>query len=217
MAKDFVWHELYDLMEEDRCPVCGLIEKRIRQAMDRFLFDSVNDRGLRKKIADAHGFCNFHAHKLKEMGDPLAHAILYTDFLEQLSMEIKQSKPKKMRAYLQREACLFCENAQTGEKSYIPVMLEGFADADFTAKYEKSGLLCAAHLVMLLEKCKWRPELARKITEINDRKYRHIIEVLAEIKRKNDYQNQHEPWTDEEKEMWRKVVSVMNDPSGIRK
>lgn len=217
MAKDFVWHELYDLMEEDRCPVCDLIEKRIRQAMDRFLFDSVNDRGLRKKIADAHGFCNFHAHKLKEMGDPLAHAILYTDFLEQLSMEIKQSKPKKMRAYLQREACLFCENAQTGEKSYIPVMLEGFTDADFTAKYEKSGLLCAAHLVMLLEKCKWKPELARKITEINDRKYRHIIEVLAEIKRKNDYQNQHEPWTDEEKEMWRKVVSVMNDPSGIRK
>ena len=56
MAKDFVWHELYDRMENDCCPVCALIEKRLHQAMDRFLFDSVNDRGLRKKIADAHGF-----------------------------------------------------------------------------------------------------------------------------------------------------------------
>ena len=52
---------------------------------------------------------------------------------------------------------------------------------------------------------------------INQKKYRHMIEVLAEIKRKNDYQNQHEPWTEEEKQMWKKVVSVMNDEAGIRK
>lgn len=217
MAKDFVWHELYDLMEENNCPVCALIEKRTAQAMDRFLFDSVNDRGLRKKMAEAHGFCNFHAHKLKEMGDPLAHAILYTDFLEQLTREMKENKPKKMKAYHHREHCLFCENAETGEKSYIPVMVEGFSDAGFVAKYEQGGLLCATHLTMFLEKCRWKQALAQKIIAINERKHQKIIEVLAEIKRKNDYQNQHEVWTEEEKLMWKKVVSVMNDGAGIRK
>lgn len=217
MAKDFVWHELYDLMVEDNCPVCSLIEKRVMQAMDRFLFDSVNDRGLRKKIADAHGFCNFHAHKLKEMGDPLAHAILYTDFLTQLGEEMKLNKPKKMACYHDRKNCMFCENARTGEKSYIPVMIEGFRDADFVAQYEKGGLLCATHLTMFLEKCRWKKEIAETVTAINQRKFDNILEVLAEIKRKNDYQNQHEVWTDEEKMMWRKVVSLMNDISGIRK
>lgn len=217
MARDFVWHELYDLMEEDNCPVCALIDKRLHQAMDRFLFDSVNDRGLRKKIAEAHGFCNFHAHRLKEMGDPLAHAILYTDFLTQLSAEMRLNKPKKMNAYLAKQGCLFCETAATGEKSYVPVMVEGFADTDFVKKYESSGLLCAAHLTQFLEKCKWKPAIAKKIIEINEKKYQHMIAVLSEIKRKNDYQNQHEVWTDEEKNMWKKVVSVMNDLSGIRK
>lgn len=217
MAKDFVWHELYDLMVEDNCPVCGLIEKRTHQAMDRFLFDSVNDRGLRKKIADAHGFCNFHAHKLKEMGDPLAHAILYTDFLDRLSVEMQQNKPKKMQAYHDRKDCLFCDNARTGEKTYIPVMIEGFHDADFVMQYEKGGLLCAVHLTMFLEKCTWKKKIAEQIIAIHQKKYEAIKMVLAEIKRKNDYQNQHEVWTDEEKMMWKKVVSVMNDVSGIRK
>ena len=217
MAKDFIWHELYDLMEDDRCPVCALIEKRTQQAMDRFLFDSVNDRGLRPKIAAAHGFCNFHAHQLREMGDPLAHAILYTDFLEQLSAEIAAGKPKKLQVYSGRTDCFFCDNARTGETSYVAVMAEGLADEAFAAKYEQGGLLCAAHTALLLAKCRWKPALAEKLIRINQKKYRHMIEVLAEIKRKNDYQNQHEPWTEEEKQMWKKVVSVMNDEAGIRK
>ena len=91
------------------------------------------------------------------------------------------------------------------------------ADAEFAAKYERGGLLCASHTALVLGKCRWKPAVAEKLVSINQKKYRHITAVLAEIKRKNDYQNQHEPWTEEEKQMWKKVVSVMNDEAGIRK
>ena len=75
MDKEQVFHELMDRMDKRCCPICEFTDYRLNEAYDRFLYDGINSPHLRYKIEKANGFCSYHAHKLRELGDPLAHAI----------------------------------------------------------------------------------------------------------------------------------------------
>lgn len=160
--------------------------------MDGFLYESVNDVTIRKNICSSSGLCNFHAYMLMEMGDPLAHALVYSDLLKKAIDNMSGVSLKQNSLYQSHNDCLFCKQAKESEDTYNIA----FADAEFKGKYISEGLLCMPHLE-LIKNLKWHE--IDKIVDISLGKYRGLINDLSEIKRKNDYRFSSEDWTEQEK------------------
>ena len=215
MDKEQVFHELMDRMEKRCCPICEFTDYRLNEAYDRFLYDGINSPHLRYKIEKANGFCSYHAHKLRELGDPLAHAILYHDFFHNVIENI--GRPKNKIRYDKHEKCFFCENVESNEDDYISAFVEFMEIEKFKEKYEENAVLCVHHLTAIKNLKFKKKKLIDYITDITLKKYRHLNENLSEIKRKNDYRHTDEEWTDEEKTAWQEAVDIFNGKEYILK
>lgn len=89
MGRDMLWYELFNGLKNNNCPICELVHKKTVQSMEGFLYESANDTAIRNKINHSNGLCNYHAYMLMERGDPLAHAIIYTDLLRKAAYNIR--------------------------------------------------------------------------------------------------------------------------------
>lgn len=217
MNRDMVWHELFDRMQNDSCPICDLIHNRTKRSMDGFLYESVNDVTLRSKICKSNGFCNYHAYMLMGMGDPLAHALIYNDLLESAIDNIRTLNLKQKNLFQSHEECMFCEQAKEGERSYLGAFIDAFEDDEFKEKYINESCLCLPHLELIKNLKKQGKNYTNKIVDISLKKYQSLINNLLEIKRKSDYRFSHEPWTEQEKSAWEKAVVAINAKRGIKK
>lgn len=219
MNKDIVFYELLDNMKDDNCPVCALIDKRIRQSMHGFLYENVNDPTIRNQLSHTLGLCNYHSTMLKNMGDPLAHALIYTDLIQNILREMDSHG--KLSEYLERDGCYFCSIARGCEETYSQAFYEAIADDDFLSQYEKSGMLCVIHLYQSLtlgeKNCRSMVKNGVKIIESTKLKYVRILTQLEEIKHKNDYRFADEEWSPGAKDAWKRAVAILNDAAGLRK
>ena len=77
MEKHLSYFALLDALKEKGCPICFLLKKNTNKSMDDFLYEQVNDSGIRKAIRDSFGFCNRHAWQLRNIGDGLGLSIIY--------------------------------------------------------------------------------------------------------------------------------------------
>jgi hypothetical protein len=214
MSRDMVWHELFDRMQNNQCPICDLIHNRTLRSMDGFLYESVNDVSTRKNISNSYGFCNSHAYMLMEMGDPLAHALIYSDLLKQAIDNMSGISLKQNNLYQSHNECLFCKQAKESEEIYIKAFTDYFIDIEFREKYVSEGMLCLPHLELIKKNKSFE---VNKIINISLEKYRSLVVNLMEIKRKSDYRFSSEIWTEQEKAAWKKAVNVINALKGIRK
>lgn len=214
MDKEAVFHELYDRMKDGKCPICDFTEFRLNEALDRFLYEGVNSPHLRYKIEKANGFCSYHAHKLLKLNDPLTHAILYHDFMHNVTENIGSRKNRTR--YDRHDGCFFCENVKRNDSDYVNAFAEFFSNEQFKEKYKNDAVLCVPHLTAV-RNLKFKGKTAEEITEITLEKYRHLNENLSEIKRKNDYRYTDEEWTEEEKTAWQKAVDIFNGKEYILK
>ncbi len=215
MAKDMVWHELYDRMEGNRCPVCELILQRTKSFMGSILYEGVNDSSVREKIKSSYGLCNYHASMLMNSGDPLAHALIYHDLIHQAIYHMNLGKYNEEA--LTHSRCIFCEQAILSEKQYLQSFADTFLDAAFRKRYEDAGMLCYPHLVLLSSLKGIRANVLEGIKKPTKQKYESMLKDLEEIQQRNDYRFSQEPWTEELKISWKKAVFITNDKTGIRK
>lgn len=213
MGRDMLWYELFDCMKNDNCPICELVHKRTVQSMDGFLYESVNDGTIRNKISHSNGLCNFHAYMLKDMGDPLAHAIIYTDLLRKAAHNIRSPNIRQALQYQSHEECLFCLQEHESESTYIKAFIVAFPDQEFKKQYQDNGLLCLPHLELV----KNSKVFSDKIMDITLEKYDILINQLQEIKRKFDYRYSTELWTEQEKTAWNRAVAAINAGRGLKK
>lgn len=215
MDKEQIFHELMDRMKDGKCPICEFTEYRMNEAFDRFLYEGVNSPHLRYKIEKANGFCSYHAHKLRELRDPLTHAILYHDFMHNVIENIGDKK-NKIR-YDKHEKCFFCENVQMNETDYTNAFAEFFENEKFREKYMGNTVLCVPHLTAIRNLKFKNRKAVKNLTEVTLKKYRHLNENLSEIKRKNDYHYTDEEWTEEAKTAWQRAVDIFNGKEYILK
>ena len=150
---------------------------------------------------------------LMNMGDPLAHALIYSDLLERaLQYTHKPNIKKQACIYQTHPDCLFCHQAAESEHVYIKAFVDAFNDDDFKARYMSGGLICIPQLI----KAERDQKNIDKITQATRKKYKNLIYQLSEIRRKNDYRFSEEPWSEQEKTAWRRAVSVINAYKGIK-
>ena len=81
VTKHTTYFNLLDALKEQGCPVCFVIKKNAQKFMDNFLYESVNDPGIRKQIKESVGFCNRHAWQLQKFGDGFGLGIVYEDIM----------------------------------------------------------------------------------------------------------------------------------------
>lgn len=219
MSKDMVFYKLFDTMTDDNCPICTLINKKVCQALDSFLYESVNDTSIRKKISQSHGLCNYHSTMLKNMGDPLAHALLYEDLIQDVLHDMSIIKKSALKNFMKHDDCPFCSIAQTCEETYSQAFYSAMSQEEFSSQYKQHGMLCVVHLSTVLsagEKCSSEKN-TNLILELTKAKYTQLTEYLKEIKIKNDYRFIGEEWSPGAKEAWKRAVAVINDTAGLRK
>ena len=196
--------QIEEAFSDYQCPICTLVETMNDNHIRILLYESVNDRSLRKRFMKEEGFCKRHAGKALEAGSPLNQAILYDALLEDILKRLEKDKPLHTQT-----PCLFCEKEKDNEAYLVGAFKDGLELTDFTEAYKSNGILCATHLekvLALLKRDRMKRETLKTVTK---EKYAKLSEVLKSIKSKHDYRNKNEAWSDAERILWKRVVHLV--------
>jgi len=214
----------FNLLEalKEGCPICYLVKKNTHKFMDDFLYESVNDPGVREDIKASSGFCNRHAWQLQKFGDGFGQAIVYNDLmnivLKQIneldeSFSIKELLKSINPGVATKKICMFCKQEIDVVERYVSVFWESFDDAEFSFHYKNSFGLCLPHLALALKKCK-NKKLGTELIDIEAVKISSLVAELKEFMRKHDYRFSKEKFG-EEGNSWIRAIEKFIGKEGI--
>jgi hypothetical protein len=219
-----VKHTTYlNLLEalKEGCPLCFLVRKTTQRLMADFLYESVNDPGIREDIKASQGFCNRHAWQLQKFGDGLGQAIIYSDLMNAVSKELKERDESVAIKELvksishrttKKRICIFCRQEKDTEERYVSVFWESFDDLEFSLHYKNSFGLCLPHLAVALKKCKSK-KFSNELVNIESQKLSNLIGELKEFMRKHDYRFSQEKFG-KEGNSWIRAVEKSTGKEG---
>ena len=204
LDKHSAFFNLKEALPEEGCPICRLQRKWTDSFLETILYESVNDKFFRSRLAKTEGFCHTHAWRIAEKNSALGGAILYKDALDRI---IRRMEGKKIAKAKGLASCLMCENEKDAESRYLSVLAAGLKeDAAFTAEFHKSDGLCFTHLNTLLEMLPGK--LRADIIRFHREKYEELSGTIGSFINKFDYRNEDRSFTDQEKNSWKKAVGI---------
>jgi hypothetical protein len=214
----------FNLLEalKEGCPICFLVKKNTHKFMDDFLYESVNDPGVRENIKASQGFCNRHAWQLQKLGDGFGQAIVYSDLINIILKQLKEvEKAVSVKELLRKinpettakKICMFCKQEIDAVERYVSVFWESFNDAEFSFHYKNSFGLCLPHLALALKKCKSK-KLGTELIDIEAVKISGLVVELKEFMRKHDYRFSKEKFG-KEGDSWIRAIEKFIGKEGI--
>ncbi len=84
ITRHMTYYNLRDAMAKPGCPICRLVSDAVARYLETFLYENVNDPGMRADLRRSNGFCPDHAGQLRDHGDALGHAIIYGDLIDRV-------------------------------------------------------------------------------------------------------------------------------------
>ncbi len=230
--KHLTYYNLIEALKEKGCPICTLLGRNTHKYMVSFLYESVNDPGVRKRIRESYGFCSRHAWQLKEIGDGLGLSIVYEDLLENTRMKIESMvqsvrsiKDLKTDPFVSgtksytrsiEKSCPVCRLEKQNSERNIAAFLESLEDSEFKKLYMQSSGLCMPHLIELLRHIKHIKNEEKQVREILHTELRKIRELSMELKefqRKHDYRFSSEGFGPE-RDSWIRAIEKMAGKEG---
>jgi len=222
-TKHTPYFNLLDALKEQGCPVCFVIRKNAQKYMDDFLYESVNDPGLRKEIKESVGFCNRHAWQFHKFGDGFGLGIVYEDLmrlvlkrlegLDGSSIPLKAILKQLDKDEQNKKSCIVCKEEKDVEGRYIAVFLENFDDSELRFAYNNSFGLCLRHLNLAIKRNK-NKKLSNEIISIEAAKLNGLISELREFLRKHDYRFSKEKFG-KEGNSWIRAIEKLIGKEGI--
>lgn len=208
-------HVLDAVEKSKNCPLCELDNASVQKHITDMFYESVNDRGLRKKLKDQKGFCAFHGELILKHGDALGIAILHIDqiqllldYLDNAGSIFSKIKKTDHTGWTDHSGCVICEVRRAAEKRHIENFIDLIDDETMKNYLEKFPGFCAKHLFKVLDKLK-KPEHVKYLSRLHAEKYKSLLADLNEFCRKNDYRFRHEP-SGNEADSWQKAVHVVS-------
>lgn len=220
-TKHTTYFNLLEALKEG-CPICFLVRKTTYKFMDDFLYENVNDPGLRQEIKVSQGFCNLHAWQLQKLGGGFGQAIVYSDLMNVVLKQLKEiDKTGSFKELLKRinpkaatsKICLFCKQEKDAQERYISVFWESFDDPEFSCHYKNSFGLCLPHLALALKKCK-NKKFGKELIDIETGNISGLISELREFMRKHDYRFSKEKFG-KEGDSWIRAIEKFIGKEGI--
>jgi hypothetical protein len=229
LNKSFTYFALFEALEKPGCPVCRFMAEYSRSYLDAFFYEQVNDVGIRRKLRDSRGFCNWHAWQARQIASSaLGVAIIANDLITgemtrlddllrgpvitRLQHPIQHRiAPKSLRAFIrgwqQKEVCPACQIILAHEQHALETILNFLHDGDFARRFERSAALCVLHTTRVVETQGTHPGL-RRLIELQRHKYAHLVGELDEFCRKHDYRFAHESWG-AESDSWLRAIELL--------
>jgi hypothetical protein len=87
--------DLLEAMGKRACPLCVLVERIERRAVDLFLYDQVNDISRRDALRASRGLCREHTAMLAEGRSALGVAIVSRDVLRAMTAELENYRGER--------------------------------------------------------------------------------------------------------------------------
>ncbi len=229
-SKSVAYFELLDAFHEEGCPVCRLLLKWSRSYLDSLFYEYVTDYGVRSRLRESHGFCNWHTWMAatidhSQSGIAIIYEHLLKDQIEMVQGALRLTKPRlwwgRIKAKWFRAKSEPSVSAQRGRKSPCPVcerldqffepdltdtLLSSLADPEFADGLRLSFGLCLPHLYNAMATGRDHPNLPR-LLELQLQKLKGLRGELEEYIRKLDYRFMAEP-RGKEATSWRRVIEL---------
>jgi hypothetical protein len=224
------YFELKDAFCEEGCPVCGLLLKWTRRYLHSLFYEYVNDLGVRGRLRESHGFCNWHAWMASTIDNSQSGiAIIYEHLLRDQIGRLRdfragigprswwarlkakllrvENRPSILDERQRRAACPACtRREQFFEQDLLHTLLSSLTDQEFADAFRLSFGVCLPHLCQAVTMGRDHPNLPLLI-DIQLEKLGSLRSELMEYLRKLDYRFMAEP-RGEEKTAWRRAIEL---------
>jgi hypothetical protein len=215
--------DLLDAMRRAACPLCVLLERAERKAVDLFLYDQVNDISRRDALRASRGLCPIHTSMLAEGRSALGVAIISRDIMRAMAAELEASAPNEaalgwlrdrlgsgtgaqLAARIEPQAgCPMCAERPRIEAPLLIGLLHNLADPAFAQAFDQSVGLCRVHLAGALRAAD-APN-ARALAQRQAAIWRRLEADLDEFIRKHDYRFKGEA-IEVERDIWRRALQI---------
>jgi uncharacterized protein DUF6062 len=236
IEKSSVYFRLLEACGKDGCPVCRIIEEASASYLDSLFYEQVTDVGVRRKLRQARGLCNWHSSAVRNMPTAaLGVAIIAQDLLEEEYARLARLhrrplwrrrathllaplSPQALLVYLrgwrERSPCPACQAVSEHEQHALETMLNFLDEEVFARRFEETSFgVCLPHIVRAAESHPSHPGLVTLI-ESQRRKYARLMAELEEFCRKHDYRFSREAWG-MESDAWQRAIEVLAGKAGI--
>lgn len=235
-AKFLTYFQLLDAFKEAGCPVCSIVERGALKALDGLLYEQVNDPVTRERLAESHGFCNWHAWMLPRIpSSALGVAVIYRHLLQNAldrldaphavtsdkpNSALRQrvlggrSKPPTFLDWRREKApCCLCALAQRSERDALIAALDFVGEPEFSEAFARSAGLCLPHLAQAQELGRHHPN-QRLLLRAHRARWEDLVWELDEFVRKFDYRYADEA-RGREGSSWSRVLETFVGRAGV--
>jgi hypothetical protein len=159
-ARDLLDSRLAEILAEPGCPVCRYRNRSARRFIAAILAESVNDRGFRRDLDRARGFCPAHTHDVlaadrRESGGTVAAAILFGAVAKVREEELAAALAQRGRTRSNRLAaagrpaeCPACAESAAAEGHAVARLVDRTSDAGWSEALGAAEV-CFDHLLDL--------------------------------------------------------------------
>ena len=207
------------LHQQTGCPICHYGRQAGRNYLDGILYESVNDYGLRQRLAENLGFCDFHSREMLTFaGAKLGAAIIEQAMLKEALRQMEQlsgsrrprfSRSKKQGPGLKlpdKDACMVCQFEQAHERMAIEDLLKHW-DASWARLLQDAGGLCLQHLGQSLLRAPG--PVQKELKQMHKTLWQTHIAHLDEFIRKQDYRFRDEIISEQEGLASRRTIAIL--------
>jgi len=234
MDKSFTYFALLEAFGKSGCPVCRLMEEYSLSYLDGLFYEQVNDVGMRRKLREARGFCNWHAWQAKKISSSsLGVAIIAKDLLTEAITRLDDLlRGHSFRTYEraigrgiaanpllgfiqgwhQKRVCPACEIMLEHGRHALETILNFLHDTEFARRFENSAGLFVIHTMRAVDRHGSHRYL-RALIAVQRGKYAHLAGELEEFCRKHDYRFSHESWGAESDSWLRAIEFLVGKPN----
>jgi hypothetical protein len=233
--KSSVYFRLLEALGKSGCPVCRIMEEASASYIDALFYEQVADVGVRRKLRQARGLCNWHSWRAQNIPTvALGVAIIAQDLLEEECARLsalqrrpfwpciggyvaaqlsRQSLLAYLRGWLRRSVCPACQAVSEHERHALETMLNFLAEEVFARRFESSFGVCLPHLLRTTECHSSHPGLVVLI-EVQRGKYAQLVGELEDFARKHDYRFSGEVWG-MESDAWQRAIEALAGKAGV--
>ncbi len=231
------YQQLQNVLTRPGCPICALGEQAAHSYLDGLLWESVNDPGIRERLAGSLGFCGRHSRELLTFpGERLGVAILQRAVLREAVNRLHQnpaasppgfvqSIQDKLSGRIDRTApesgpsqsmrpCPACVQQDQAEALACETLLTHFT-GDLDGPLLSAGGLCWPHLQRALESEGETPVRAA-LVQLHRRAWEAVAAQLDELIRKNDHRFRAEKITEQERSAIDRSIAILTGAYPLR-
>jgi hypothetical protein len=158
-VRDLLDSRLVEILAAPGCPVCGYRHRSATRFIAAILTESVNDRGFRRDLDQARGFCPEHTHEVlaadrRGSGGTVAAAILFGAVATVRGGELDaaaghrgRSRQGRLDAARRAPDCPVCREAKVAEGHAIARLVDRSADQGWADALGRAEI-CLDHLLM---------------------------------------------------------------------